>query len=253
MGESADIMHTFTVGELARRTAVTVRTLHHYESLGLLAPSARTQAGHRRYGAADVIRLRRIVTLRELGVPLREIASLLDAASGGLLDALRAHRRTLIDRRAEIDAAIERIDALERNVREHDEPTRGELESLMETIAMEKNVECGRRYLTEVRGMTAAEADEQMRATPPEAAEGQRKWGALIADVENAIAEGVEPTSARGAELFERWQALIAGFTGGDPAKLAEIRTFYAELPAGFPRPYGDDVEAFIHAAGSCA
>jgi DNA-binding transcriptional MerR regulator len=45
------------VGELARRTGLTVRTLHHYDEIGLLSPSARTESGHRLYGQADVLRL----------------------------------------------------------------------------------------------------------------------------------------------------------------------------------------------------
>ncbi len=83
---------TFTVGEIARRAAVTVRTLHYYEQIGLLVPSERTASGHRRYGARDIVRLRRIVTLGGLGVPLREIAPLLDGKPLDMLDVLRAQR-----------------------------------------------------------------------------------------------------------------------------------------------------------------
>ena len=246
-------MHAFTIGELARRTAVTVRTLHHYESLGLLEPSERTAAGHRRYGAADVVRLRRIATLKGLGVPLRDIAGLLDAAPGGLFDALRTQRDALIARRAELDAAIERIDALERSVRSGNGAiSRGDLETLMETIAMEKQQEWGRRYLTDVRGMTAAEAEATMASTPPEHLDGTRRWAVLIADVESAIACGVAPDSDAGRALAQRWRALVHAFTGGSAEKLGEITRFYADLPADFPKPYSDDVERFIHAAGRC-
>ena len=253
MNRSADIMNTFSVGELARRTAVTVRTLHHYESLGLLVPSARTEAGHRRYGAPDVVRLRRIVALKGLGVRLREIAGLLEAPPGGLLDALRAQRAALVEQRAELDAAIERIDALERNVRAGDGAlSDGDLNALMETIAMEQQQQWGRRYLTEVRGMSEAEAEAHMASTPPEHLEGTRTWAELIGDVESAIASGVEPQSAAGRALAQRWRDLIGAFTGGSGAKLGEIKQFYAELPSGFPKPYSNEVEAFIHIAGPC-
>jgi DNA-binding transcriptional MerR regulator len=243
---------TYTVGELARRTAVTVRTLHHYEHLGLLEPSERTEAGHRRYGARDVVRLRRITTLKALGVPLREIAALLRAAPGNLLGALRTHRELLARRRTQIDASIERIDALERRVREGDGSlTRDDVEILMETIAMENQENWARRYMTEVRGMTAAEAEAQMRNAPPEAAKGTRDWAALIAEVESAIAAGDDPRGERGRALAQRWRELIRGFTGGDAAKLAEVRQFYADLPAEFPKPYSDEVGRFIaEAAG---
>ncbi|HTJ28719.1 MAG TPA: MerR family transcriptional regulator [Candidatus Limnocylindria bacterium] len=247
-------MTTFTVGELARRTTVTVRTLHHYERIGLLVPSERTASGHRRYGPRDVVRLRHIVTLKRLGVPLREIAALLLAAPADLLGALRARRALLCEQRDDLDAAIRRIDALEHGLLGGDGvPARGDLEALMETIAMENQMAWGRRYLTEVRGMTADQVEAEMRASPPEALEGTRRWAALITDVEAALAAGVEPSSERARELARRWQELLEAFTQGDPAKAAEVRRFYAELPPEFPRPYSEEVARFINAAGGRA
>src|SRR5918999_2819420 len=78
------------VGELARVAGVTVRALHHYDSLGLLVPSERTQAGHRLYSAADVRRLYRLLALRGVGLPLDEIGPLLDGEDG-LADTVRRH------------------------------------------------------------------------------------------------------------------------------------------------------------------
>ncbi|HSM05898.1 MAG TPA: MerR family transcriptional regulator, partial [Longimicrobiales bacterium] len=66
------------VGALARMTGLTVRALHHYEAVGLLAPAGRTRAGHRVYGTAEVRRLHQITSLRQLGLSLDEIARVLD-------------------------------------------------------------------------------------------------------------------------------------------------------------------------------
>lgn len=66
------------IGELARETGLTVRTLHHYDRLGLLSPLSRTEGGHRCYTSGDVRRLHRIVALRSLGISLEEIGTLLD-------------------------------------------------------------------------------------------------------------------------------------------------------------------------------
>ena len=68
----------WTIGELAAAAGVTVRTLHHYDRLGLLRPLNRTPATHRRYGAAQAERLYRIVALRSLGFPLPTIRVLLN-------------------------------------------------------------------------------------------------------------------------------------------------------------------------------
>ena len=67
------------IGELARRTGLTVRTLHHYDEIGLLSPAERSDGGHRVYDEADVQRLYRIVSLRSLGFPLDAIAQALDS------------------------------------------------------------------------------------------------------------------------------------------------------------------------------
>src|SRR4051812_16468647 len=67
------------VGELARHTGLTVRTLHHYDEIGLLKPSGRSDAGYRLYSQADVARLHGIQAMRHLGLALGEIASMLDA------------------------------------------------------------------------------------------------------------------------------------------------------------------------------
>ena len=66
------------VGDLAAATGVTLRTLHHYEEVGVLVASKRTEAGHRLYSAADVRRLYRIMALRELGMSLAEVRNALD-------------------------------------------------------------------------------------------------------------------------------------------------------------------------------
>ncbi|GAA2522214.1 hypothetical protein Ahu01nite_083750 [Winogradskya humida] len=74
---------TWSVGELAAATGLTVRTLHHYDEIGLVRPSRRNAAGHRRYTAGDVRRLHRVVALRGFGFSLAEIAALLDGDGSG--------------------------------------------------------------------------------------------------------------------------------------------------------------------------
>ncbi|HZO92391.1 MAG TPA: MerR family transcriptional regulator [Candidatus Baltobacteraceae bacterium] len=241
-------MNTFTVGEVARRSGVTVRTLHHYERIGLLCASERSEAGHRRYGPREIVRLRHIVTLAALGLPLQEIATMLDGSPAALRDALRAQRQLLARKRDALQTAIERIDALEqRSANGAGDLTRVQLEHVMESIAMER---WAHRYMTEVRGASAEEADAALRSATPEAADGSRRWAELIADVEAALADGSAPNSERGRDLARRWRALIDAFTGGDAVKEREVRNVYATLPEGFPKPYSDEVEAFIREAG---
>lgn len=76
------------VGELAKRTGLTVRTLHHYDAIGLLAPSARSEAGYRLYNQSDIARLHCIQGLRSLGLPLNEIDSMLALNGASLPDVI---------------------------------------------------------------------------------------------------------------------------------------------------------------------
>jgi MerR family transcriptional regulator, thiopeptide resistance regulator len=98
-----------TVGEVARLAGVTVRTLHHYDALGLLSPSGRSEAGYRRYRPSDVERLQRILVYRELEVPLGRIAELL-GDDVDPLPHLRAQRDLLVDRRDHLDRVIATIE-----------------------------------------------------------------------------------------------------------------------------------------------
>src|ERR1700759_1891140 len=79
----------WSVGELSATARVTVRTLHHYDRLGLLAPVERSDAGYRHYDRDGVERLYRILALGDLGLPLAEVGELLDADAGSLREATR--------------------------------------------------------------------------------------------------------------------------------------------------------------------
>src|SRR5512135_267261 len=87
--------YTYTVQQLARMAGVSVRTLHHYDHIGLLKPSARTAAGYRLYGEADLLRLQQILFFRELDFPLADIQAILDDPGFDQVKALRDHRQLL--------------------------------------------------------------------------------------------------------------------------------------------------------------
>src|SRR5689334_25424280 len=85
----------YRVSEFAEKAGVTVRTLHHYDRLGLLKPSSRTGAGYRLYTEQDLARLQQIVTLKFIGLPLREIKALLEGSRLDMVQTLRLQRRLL--------------------------------------------------------------------------------------------------------------------------------------------------------------
>lgn len=86
---------TYTVQQLARLAGVSVRTLHHYDHIGLLTPSARTAAGYRLYGEADLLRLQQILFFKELDFPLADIQAILDDPGFDQVKALHDHRQLI--------------------------------------------------------------------------------------------------------------------------------------------------------------
>ena len=127
---------TWRIGELARETGLTVRTLHHYDQLGLLSPLSRTEGGHRCYASGDVRRLHRIVALRSLGISLEEIGTLLDGEPDptGLLrrqlDVVEERIRKASDLRARL------LDVLNNLGRNAEPSARQLLQLIEETVAM---------------------------------------------------------------------------------------------------------------------
>ena len=101
---------SWTVSEVARLARVTVRTLHHYDEIGLLSPAKRSEAGYRLYGMDDLTRLHRILLFRELDFPLDTIAQLLDEPALDPTEALRAQRAMLLERARRTETIVEAVD-----------------------------------------------------------------------------------------------------------------------------------------------
>ena len=101
----------YTVGEVAERFSLTVRTLHHWETRGLLAPAERSWSNYRLYSAEDCARVQRIIIYRATGMRLTDIKALLDSGESGI-SHLKRQRERLIAHRQETDMMIEALDIL---------------------------------------------------------------------------------------------------------------------------------------------
>jgi DNA-binding transcriptional MerR regulator len=186
---------------------VTVRTLHHYDRLGLLKPRRRTDAGYRLYEDRDLERLEKIVALKFLGLPLGQIVGLLD--SGSITEALALQRRLLLEKRRMLDRAIRAIAEAESQ-----NGATPALRKIIEVMEMETNNDWMEKYHTE-ESRTKVEARKHLWS--PELQERvSRQWSELIADVEAALGE--DSASPKAQALAARWKGLVEEFTGGDKA-----------------------------------
>jgi MerR family transcriptional regulator, thiopeptide resistance regulator len=237
----------YRASEFAGLTGVTVRALHHYDRVGLLKPSGRTARGYRLYGARDFARLQQIVTLKFIGLPLKQIKEILDHDSFDLSTALRQQREILGEKRRRLEMAIHAIEKAERTVISDGEPDWESLAKIIEVINMQDEWEWVKKYYTEEQLQELAQ-----RATPEVLERGQRDWAVLLKDVEAAITEGVDPSSERAQGLAARWSALIESFTGGNPGIRESLTNLYrdqANWPAGAQKPFSDGAAAFISKA----
>jgi DNA-binding transcriptional MerR regulator len=237
----------YRASEFAELTGVTVRALHHYDRVGLLKPTGRSAAGYRLYGANDFARLQQVLTLKFIGLPLRQIKEVLGREELDLAGVLRLQREVLESRRAELDAALRAVREAETVLSDGGEPAWDEFKKIVEVISMQHDTEWMKRYYTEEQL-----ADLARRGTPEVLERGQREWQKLIAEVEEAEREGLDPASERAQSLAARWEGLINEFTGGDPGILENLKRLYADQsnwPDTFSKPYSDESADFISRA----
>lgn len=100
----------YTVNELAQLAGVSVRTLHHYDQIGLLQPGRRSQAGYRLYQPADLLRLQQILFFRKLDFPLQQIKTILDDPAFNPIQALREHQKQLEKHAAQIAILLNTVE-----------------------------------------------------------------------------------------------------------------------------------------------
>lgn len=100
----------YAVKQLAALSGISVRTLHYYDQIGLLKPTIRTEAGYRMYGEQALLRLQQILVYRELDIPLKEIAAILDDPDFDLLEALESHKIALEQRQNQLRILLKTID-----------------------------------------------------------------------------------------------------------------------------------------------
>lgn len=243
----------YRASEFARAAGVTVRALHHYDRLGLLKPSRRTAAGYRLYGERDFARLQQIVTLKFIGFSLKQIKDVLARGPRDLATTLRIQRFILLEKRRQVSSAVRAIEEAEGVLARGGEPGPEAFAKIIEVIEMQNNTDWSKKYYSEE---AQRKIDERRKMIPREVIEqAQRDWAALIAEVEAAVQEGVDPSGERAQALAARWAELLRGFTGGDPEIQKGLNRMHSdpEWIARFPRPYSDEAAAFIQQAiGSC-
>lgn len=202
-----------TVGQLAKMTGLTVRTLHHYDARGLLVPSQRSEARYRLYASADVLRLYRIQALQRLGLSLAEVASALqnDASS---LPTLIAQQLDEIDEQIARSTQLrDLLRGIETRLRSSHEPDVAEWLRALELLATYD----GHCSTGELERLLAHNNDAE--------------WPAFIAAVRSALDRGIDLDGDEARALAQRWVRLAMARFGGDASLAKKMKLTYLEQP----------------------
>ncbi|MGK3999107.1 MerR family transcriptional regulator [Sorangium sp. So ce1024] len=212
------------VGDLARQTGLSVRTLHYYEEIGLLSPSHRTASGHRMYSAGDVARLQQIKSLRELGFSLEQISGLLDKEGFSPLQTIELHLSRLREQIALEQKLCARLEGLAHVLRAGEDVS---VEQLLQTIEVMTMIE---KYYTPEQ---LAELKQRADALGPEKMrEAENAWKTIYDDMRAEMQKGSDPKSEPVQQIVRRMRELIDAFTGKNPEIERSLNRMYKEEPS---------------------
>lgn len=211
------------VGELAKMTGITVRTLHHYDELDLLSPSSYSAAGHRLYTEADISKLQQIMSLKQLGFSLDEVKEFIDNPNYHAEAAIRMHLERL-NKQIQIQQDLRRrLKDLLDTMSSRQDATAEQLLKIIEVMKLTEH------YFTAEQLETLKKRAELLGQENIKAVE--HEWPVLISKVQAALDKGTPPDQPEVIELAKRWKELVEMFTGGDHGIQASVEHLYQENP----------------------
>lgn len=208
------------IGELAKLTGLTVRTLHHYDDIGLLNPSHRTEAGHRLYGSQDIRRLQMIISLQCLHLSLKDIKETLMHDAMMFDQVLARHIANLENEITQKHVLLERLKMLQSRIQAKEDIPLEEYVKNIEVIVMYE------KYYTQEQLNILKEREAKL--TDAEKGEIHQKWMALFAEFKEACQQKKDLTDPSVLKLGQQANEYVRGFTGGDPAMEASHQKMYS-------------------------
>jgi DNA-binding transcriptional MerR regulator len=236
--------------KFAKIAKVTVRTLHHYDRIGLLKPHRYDRNGFRLYGEREFVRLQQITTLKFIGFSLKQIKEILGEKEFDLAESLRLQRKIIEAQRNRLNLALEAISRAEEVFAENGATDWESFNKIIEVINMQQDMDLMRKYYT---NSALEKIEERKSLWSPELQERvSREWKELFLEIRAAISKGVKPSEKQAQNLASRWNALIDEFTGGDAEIREGLNKMYRDeknWQTEWEKPFDDEVRNFIASA----
>lgn len=245
-------MKFLSIGELAKQSGITVRTLRYYESKGLLEPK-RSESGQRAFGVQDVVRLQQILMLKRAGFGLRAIAGMLEAGTVNARQMLEMQQVLLKKHLQQTEAMLVTVSDALRNLGQDETTDLSTLCTIIKlgegTMSEEKWQKVWDKYYTPEEQDRWQNAKEQVPDDVREACE--RNWPALIARTEALL--GTDPALEEAQAVLREWNTMTQVIYDVDPSLTRSAARMYDDMdnwPEDGPQPpFSKDVWAFIKAA----
>ncbi|MHA6297869.1 MerR family transcriptional regulator [Devosia sp. CAU 1758] len=240
-------MKTYTVNQLARLAGVSVRTLHHYDEIGLLGPAFTGENRYRYYGNEELLRLQQILIHRELGIPLAEIGAILDAPGFDRLETLQSQRERLEAQAKRYAGMVRTIDRTISRLK--GERTMKDADLYSGIVSPEKQAEYEAWLVNHYGPDMEAEIESSRNAVSAMSEAGRAAWMAQLKDIEEGLAEGLRkglPPQAKALDpMIERHRSWVARSWGrdcppeayaglADMYKHPDFRSRYESIEPGF-------------------
>jgi MerR family transcriptional regulator, thiopeptide resistance regulator len=242
---TADASAPLKVGALATRTGVSIRTLHHYDDIGLLSPALRTPSGHRLYTAPDIVRLQHIQALRLMGLSLDAIRDSLERSplTPAQLVQLQLER---LEQQMELQQRLHaRLTYLAQQLAQHSVDDNVSIDALCRSIIASTMLE---KYFTPDQLQGMQQHGEALGVNAKQDAE--REWTAVYAAVRMHMANATPPTDPDLQTVARRWRDVVHVLTAGDRAVAQSVRTMlskeHASLGAQHANAPDPDMFAYI-------
>jgi DNA-binding transcriptional MerR regulator len=233
-------MNTFSIGEFAKKTGLTVRTLHYYDEIGILKPSYLSDKGKRIYTEENFITLHKIITLKFLGYSLEEIKVFLKSEKWDLKDSLSIQKEAMVKQKEQLEQVIRALDHAIYIVDHHGELDSSIFITLINDIQMEKE---HKKFL---KGVLDDQKVEQIFSIDEKRhLEINTNIVGLLTDLKEHY--GADPKSAKVQLLIDKLIDIFAELTGGDLHFLEEVTNVEInDEDWAIPFPFPKEVEEWI-------
>ena len=214
---------TWKVGELSKMTGLTIRTLHHYDEIGLLHPSFHTDAGHRLYAEADIAKLQQVMSLKELDFSLEEIKEFFQNPEYNPKEVVEMQLHRLNQEIKLKEELKQQLQELWEVFHSWEKPT---LEQFVKSIELIRNQS---KYFTQEQRIKLKQHYDRLNTV--EGKELAYNWGQLISLFQAEMDKGTPIDNPTVIELAKSWQEGINLFTGGDSGIMQSAERYYMDNP----------------------